>query len=99
MIETYKMADIMTRLLKKGDPLAVSQFTHPGDGFLFTVLIRTDWEYVVWTFNAQTGGFSYGSYFCCVGGMTPHAGYDSPSHRCKQDAFKEFNERVAVHIS
>jgi hypothetical protein len=100
MIETYKMTEMISKLLRKGTPLAVAQYMHPGDSFLFTVLIYagTNFEFVVWTFNAQTGGFSNGSYFCCMEGCRMNASFDSQSHRCKQDAFKEFSRRVLEDI-
>jgi len=86
----YTIESIMPRLLQKGIPLAVVQFPHPGDSFLFTVLIYRDPEYIIWTFNAQTGGFAHGDYF--------YVRYEEEKSIPKWDVYKQFISRVKTNF-
>jgi hypothetical protein len=83
----YNLETAVAACRTRGIPLAVAQFSHPSDGFLFVVLIELEWEYVVWTLNVQTGGFSYGSYFP----------FDRRDNRnIKVEAFRRYEERMSA---
>lgn len=69
--------------------LAMAQFPHAADNFLFTVLIHLNsGGYVVWTYNSETGGFSNGSYF--------FNGDDRDNHA---KALLEFTRRVTETVN
>lgn len=48
-----------------GDIIGFMKFPHPGDHFLYQVLVEVpeSGEYVVWMYNSQSRGYSHGHYF------------------------------------
>jgi len=59
----YDLTAVASQCKIKGIPRAIAQYSHPGDAFLFLVLIEQDHNFVIWTYNAQVTGFSDGHYF------------------------------------
>lgn len=59
----YTITDCIDACKRKGELKAIAQLPHIGDQHLFLVVIQaTPLTYVVWMFNAQTGGFADGNY-------------------------------------
>jgi len=84
--EKYTLENAVARCQqRKGTPLAVAQFSHPGDSFLFIVLIEFDEHYVVWTLNLQTGEFFFGHYFPFL---------METKREALSDAYTRFQERM-----
>lgn len=49
---------------RKGRVMAIAQYPHPDDQYLFTVCVKkSDGELVTWIYNADDGGFFHGHYF------------------------------------
>jgi hypothetical protein len=47
---------------RKGEIIAISQFPHPDDKYLFVVCIDTPDNYVVWMWNSEYDEYFWGDY-------------------------------------
>ena len=96
----YTVQYVTNDLARRGTVLAVAQYPHPRDRFLFIALIAEGTKYVVTHYNAESHGFFYGEYFLLsYDSPTPFNHEDmvpgSPQHELLSNALKCFADKVS----
>ena len=100
----YTVSSIMKDLERRGQVIAVMQYPHPKDRYLFVVLMALDNQYVVSMYNAEVNSFFSGNYFLLPYYLhVPFNHTDmiagTRQHHILLEAYKCFHEKLSARLS